>query len=115
MSNTNQDVQKMLENIKPMLEAAHKVIDSMQDGERKQIKSLAQDVSGALGKSPKDVLAFVNYFAHETGIAYVTRGKNGGIIKGVKPVRAPKVKKVKADDTTATPTTTVTDTSTTSV
>lgn len=110
-NNNNSDVQEMLENIKPVLEAAHKVINSMQAGERKQIKNLAQDVGVLLGKEPKDVLAYVNDFAHNTKMAYVTRGKNGGIIKGVKPVKTPKVKKVKAaDDTTA-----MTDTSTTSI
>jgi hypothetical protein len=107
-NNNNSDVQEMLENIKPVLEAAHKVIDLMQAGERKQIKNLAQDVSVLLGKEPKDVLAYVNDFAHNTKMAYVTRGKNGGIIKGIKPVKIQKVKKVKADDT-------ATDTTTTSV
>jgi NCAIR mutase (PurE)-related protein len=102
---TNTDVQEQLASIQPILEAAHTVIDSMKLGERKQIKTLAQEVGAKLGKEAKDVLGFVNHFAHNTKIAYVTRGKNGGIIKGVKPVKTPKVsKKDKAADTFTTPT-----------
>lgn len=106
MSTTNTDVQEMLATIEPILEAAHTVIDSMQTGTRKQIKELAQDVGAKLGKEAKDVLGFVNHFAHNTKIAYVTRGKNGGIIKGVKPVKVAKApKKAKVDTTVATDTT----------
>lgn len=107
------EVKDMMSSIEPVLEAAHSVVNAMKDGERKQIKNLANEVGTMLGKEPKDVLGFVNHFAHQTKIAYVTRGKNGGLIKGVKPVKAPKVSKKtnKADDTTTT--TTSTDTSTT--
>jgi hypothetical protein len=55
-----------------------------------------------LGQDPKEVLAFVNYFAHKTDIAYVTRGKNGGVVKGTKPVKVVKVKKVKEIDSATT-------------
>jgi hypothetical protein len=68
----------------------------MQDGQRIQIKDLAKDVGLALALDPKKVLGFVNHFAQNNpGTVYVTRGKNGGIIKGVKPVKVVKVKKVK--------------------
>lgn len=92
----NLDVEQMLADIKPILEATHTAIAAMADGERIQIKDLAQTVGLAVAKSPKEVLSFVNHFAHHTNIAYVTRGKNGGIIKGVKPakvVKAPKKSK----------------------
>lgn len=96
---TNTDVQEMLVDIQRVLEAAHTVIESMQLGERKQIKTLAQDVGAIVGKEPKEVLGYVNDFAHHTKIAYVTRGKNGGIIRGVKPVKVVKPAKKTADST----------------
>lgn len=80
----------MLVNIERVLEATHRIIDSMQTGERKQIKNLAEEVGQAVGKAPKDVLGYVNDFAHNTKIAYVTRGKHGGIIKGTKPAKTVK-------------------------
>lgn len=67
-------------------------------GDRKQIKELAADVGSALGMEPKRVLGFVNHFAHETNIAYVTRGKKGGIVKGTRPAKVVKAKKVKKVD-----------------
>lgn len=99
---TNTDVQEMLVDIQRVLEAAHTVIESMQPGERKQIKTLAQDVGTMVGKAPKEVLGYVNDFAHHTKIAYVTRGKNGGIIRGTKPVKVVKPAK-QADTTVQTP------------
>ena len=78
---------------KQVFEAAQQAIESMQDGERIQIKQLAQVVGLAVAKDPKEVLGFVNHFAHDTSLAYVTRGKNGGIIKGTKPAKVVKAGK----------------------
>ena len=91
MSNT--DVESATAFSKRVYEATQKTIEAMQDGERMQIKQLAQVVGQAVAKESKVVLGFVNYFAHENKLAYVTRGKNGGIIKGVKPVKVVKVSK----------------------
>ena len=92
------DIERMTAFSKQVFEAAEHVIEAMLDGDRIQIKQLAQTVGLALAKDPKNVLGFVNHFAHETSLAYVTRGKNGGIIKGTKPVKVVKVsKKPKAD------------------
>lgn len=100
--NTNANIQDMLVDIKSVLEAAQTVIDDMQPGDRKQIKELAQVVGVAVGKAPKEILGFVNHFAHHTNVAYVTRGKKGGVIKGTKPAKVVKVKKAKkvVDDST---------------
>ncbi len=96
-------IEEMTAFSKQCYEAAEHAIKSMKDGERIQIKQLAQTVGLAVAKDAKIVLGFVNYFAHETDLAYVTRGKNGGIIKGVKPVRVVKAsKKVKVADTATT-------------
>jgi|SRR5277367_4305834 hypothetical protein len=95
---STKDIERMTAFSKQVFEAAEHVIETMRDGERIQIKQLAQTVGLALAKDPKNVLGFVNHFAHDTTLAYVTRGKNGGIIKGTKPVKVVKVsKKVKTD------------------
>jgi hypothetical protein len=92
------DIERMTAFSKQVFEAAQHTIEAMQDGERMQIKQLAQVVGLAVAKDPKEVLGFVNHFAHETSLAYVTRGKNGGIVKGTKTVKVVKVKRVKKVD-----------------
>lgn len=103
----NKIIESQVETIKTVLQAANTIVSGMSDGDRMQIKKLAEQVGLAVGMEPKHVLGFVNHFAHNcTGLAYVTRGKNGGIIKGAKVVKPAKVKKVKvaatvvADDAT---------------
>lgn len=91
--NKNANIQSMLETIETILEAAHTTVSAMNDGDRMQIKKLAQAVGQSVSMEPKHVLSFVNHFAHNTDIAYVTRGKNGGIIRGVKPAKVAKVSK----------------------
>jgi hypothetical protein len=98
---SSKDVERMTAFSKQCYEAAEHALATMQDGERIQIKELAQVVALAVAKDPKSVLGFVNHFAHDTTLAYVTRGKNGGIIKGTKPAKVVKAskrqKKVDAD------------------
>lgn len=95
---TNLNVQSMTETAERIFEAANTIVEGMKPGDRKQIKDLAVDVGAAVGMEPKEVLGFVNHFAHKTNIAYVTRGKNGGLIKGVRPIRVAKPKKAKKVD-----------------
>ena len=83
----NSDVQSMSETATRIFETANLIVEGMPDGSRKQIKDLAAEVSTSVGMEPKVVLGFVNFFAHQTKLAYVTRGKHGGLIKGVKPVK----------------------------
>lgn len=97
----NTNVQSMTETADRIFDTANTIVESMKAGDRKQIKELAVDVGAALGMEPKEVLGFVNHFAHKTNIAYVTRGKNGGLIKGVRPIRVDKPKKVKKTDSTS--------------
>lgn len=92
------EIEEMTATAREAFESAQTVINNMPDGGRIQIKDLAKSVGQALSKDPKEVLGFVNHFVHRTKIAYVTRGKNGGIVKGIRPikvVRSPK--KVKVD------------------
>lgn len=83
----------MLATIKPIFDATQAVVDSMTNGTRKQIKDIADIVSISLGTEVKKILAFVNHYLHnieEAGIGYVTRGKNGGFVKGSRPVKVVK-------------------------
>lgn len=80
----------MLEGVEVIFKATHKVLGAMNDGERIQITELARVVGSVVSQEPKNVLHFVNYFVHNTDLAYVTRGKNGGVIKGKKPVKLDK-------------------------
>jgi len=100
----------MLKNIEEVFQATRTVVEGMQMGERKQIKELAQLVGSILSKEPKEVFDLINLFAHNTNIAYVSRGKNGGVVRGVrefKPVKAGK--KAKTTDVPTTADTTVTE------
>jgi hypothetical protein len=93
------DIERMTVFSKQVYEAAQTTIESMHDGDRIQIKQLAQVVGLALAKDPKDVLGFINYFAHDTSFAYVSRGKNGGLVKGIKPVKIVKPSKKQKEET----------------
>lgn len=92
----NENIQSQLEVVQNILEASYTAVNEMKDGERMQIKHLAEVVGLALAMSPKDVLVYVNSYAHNTNIAYVSRGKNGGIVKGQKADKP--VKKAKKAD-----------------
>lgn len=104
MSNAN--IKTMMETVQSVFDAAHAAIESMSVGQRIQIKELAQTVGLAVAMEPKHVLGFVNHFVHHTDIAYVTRGKNGGVIRGTKPAKTDKpAKKSKKADAVADATT----------
>jgi len=99
---TNSNVQEMTDTADRVFVAANGIVEDMTDGSRKQIKDLATEVSIVLGMDPKQVLGFINYFVHKINIAYVTRGKRGGLIKGVKSAKVVKVKRVKKTDDNST-------------
>lgn len=80
----NINILNMLETVQNIFEATNSVISNMNDGDRIQLKELAQTVGMAVAMEPKHVLSFVNYFVHNSDIVYVTRGKNGGVVKGNK-------------------------------
>lgn len=94
-NNANANIKSMLETVERIFEAAQLVVENMSDGDRIQIKELAQRVASAVSLEPKNVLSFVHHFAHNTDVAYVTRGKHGGIIKGTRPAKVDKPKKPK--------------------
>jgi hypothetical protein len=83
----------MMETVENIFNAAQATIESLDAGERMQIKALAQTVGLAVAMEPKHVLGFVNHFVHHTDIAYVTRGKNGGVVRGTRPAKTDKAPK----------------------
>lgn len=93
----NKSVQSMLETVQNVFEAAHTAASNMAEGERVQVKELAQTVGLAVAMDPKKVLDFVNFFAHNSDVVYVTRGKKGGVVKGTRPAKVVKVKKAPKD------------------
>lgn len=93
------DVFSATEDAKKSFDAANTIISAMKDGDRKQIKDLVIEVAAALSTEAKEVVGFVNHYAHHNNDSYVTRGKKGGLIKGVRPVKVVKVKKAKKTDT----------------
>jgi hypothetical protein len=89
----DKSVSSMLETVGRVFEATFHSVDSMSHGERIQLKELAQTVGLAVAMDPKDVLGFVNYYVHNSDIVYVSRGKNGGVIKGSRSAKpAAKIK-----------------------
>lgn len=92
---------KMMGTIKTILEATQVVVDSIDNGKRKQVKEIAEAVALSLQMDPKKVLAYVNDFVHEIPEqGYVSRGKNGGFIKGTRPVKVVKPSVVAAAPST---------------
>lgn len=89
------DIELMVSTSRQVFESAKAVIDAMNEGERIQIKDLVKTVSLVLVKDPKEVLCFINHFAHNTTSAYITRGKKGGIVKGIRPIKVVKISKTK--------------------
>lgn len=87
MNNNDQSMEEIMESVNRIFEATQASIDSMNNGDRIQLKDLAQTVGLTVASDPKYVLGFVNHFVHNSSIAYVSRGKNGGVIKGKKPTK----------------------------
>lgn len=94
-SSTDKNIQSMLDTAERCWLACKTTVEQLKDGDRIQIKELAQAVGLAVSMDPKDVLGFVNHFAHFTDVGHITRGKFGGIKKGPKPVKVVKVKRAK--------------------
>lgn|ERR1035437_3633735 len=90
------NVKSMVDVAKSIWTATQDQVNGMNDGDRVRLEALVLDVSTVVSMDPKDVVSFVHYFVHNSDTAYVTRGKNGGVVKGVKsakvvkPAKAPK-------------------------
>jgi len=90
--------ERLGERVQKVFNETQKIVDSLADGERKQIKDIVTEVVKATGEDTTFTLGFVSYFAHNIEPeAHVRRGKKGGLVKGARKVVAPKsVKVVKA-------------------
>jgi len=88
----------MLETVTKIFSATEASLIDLDLGTRILVNDLSQSVGLAVAMEPKNVVDFVRYFVHNSDIVYVTRGKNGGVIRGTKPakvLKAPKSKKAK--------------------
>lgn len=83
----NQDIEDMALFARRVWEATQHTLDVMEDGDRIQLGELTQTVGLVMAKDPKKILDLVRHFAHNTKVAYITRGKKGGLIKGARPVK----------------------------
>lgn len=88
------NIDEMMKQIRPIYEATEKVVDNIEDGQRKQIKDIAEAVAVTISMEAKKALPFVNHFVHSTKKGYVSRGKHGGFIKGQKVIKMVKPAKV---------------------
>jgi len=86
------NVKSMLESVERVFQASQDAILSMQMGERMSMKQLTEKVSVSVNMDAKNILPFVSHFLHNTDLAYVTRGKNGGIIRGTRPEKNSELK-----------------------
>lgn len=103
MTLTDENIEKETEITRNVYKQTQSLIDGMPtegEGKRMQIKDMAEAVGLAVGMQPKDVLHMVNRYAHNAVGGYVTRGKKGGFIKGVKPVKVEKVATIQPTDST---------------
>ena len=81
------NAKSMIETISSVLSTAESTFSGMPEKGRIQLKELAQTVAAATGIEVKDALTFVTYFARNTDLGYVSRGKNGGLIRGSRPIK----------------------------
>jgi hypothetical protein len=84
----SKNVQALIETVEKTFNACEQALVAMQVGERIQVKELAKNVGSKVSEDPKDILHFVNHFVHNTELAYVSRGKNGGVIRGQKTIKS---------------------------
>lgn len=82
MNNNTNEIDTMLETIRPIFDATQNVITEMKDGDRKPVKDIAEIVGLAISMEPIKVLPFVNFHLHNTATGRVSAGKRGGYIKG---------------------------------
>jgi hypothetical protein len=99
--NHTHEVKEMLSDVERVLTATSKAVSAMSDGARMSLKNLTNQVATELGREPSKVVGLVTLFAHNTKLAHVSRGAEGGVIRGQKVTKPVKVsKKSVVTDTT---------------
>lgn len=77
----------LLAHIESIFDLTQTVVDGMVVGSRMQLREMAEAVALSMELDPKDVAYYVSAYAHHCEGGYVTRGKKGGFIKGVKVLK----------------------------
>jgi hypothetical protein len=90
---SNNEVKEMLSDVEKVLTATSKAVSAMSDGDRMSLKNLTNQVATELGREPTKVVGLVTMFAHNTKLAHVSRGAEGGVIRGQRVVKPAKVSK----------------------
>jgi hypothetical protein len=86
----NTKSKEILETVSRVIASAESSLQGMKDGERISLKDLTSLVALNCDMEAKHIIGFVTYFAHNTDLAHVTRGKNGGVVKGQPSAKADK-------------------------
>lgn len=84
---SDNEINRVLETIRPIMNATRDIMNPMIDGERMPIKEMTIAVGKLVNMQPVSVLPFVNYLAHNTTVGYTSRGKFGGFVKGQKKLQ----------------------------
>lgn len=85
----NTTITNMFQSLTPIFQAAYDFCIARPLNSRMPSKEIIVQVAKNLGMSFADVSGALGYFLHQTesqGIGYITRGKNGGWVRGVRKV-----------------------------
>ena len=98
--NVEQNLKQEIMVVENVYRATQVVIDGMPSGvnARMEIQQMTEAVGAAVNMSPKDILHMVNRYAHNNLDGYVRRGKKGGYIKGIRPLKIEKTADVQSID-----------------
>jgi len=92
MSNSN--ITQVIDTVSTILTATNSIVESMSEGDRKHMNTLVNEVAIATSMDTKKVENFVHHFVRTTNLAFVQRGKLGGVVRGQKPVTLVKAGKL---------------------
>lgn len=87
VNQTNNDVETLTSTAHTIFDAINNIASTMNDKDRMRVEDLAKKVSKTVSMDVKDVLGFINLFGKKSTVAHITRGANGGFVKGQKPVK----------------------------
>ena len=89
----NNDVETMTARANTIFNAINTIVGEMADQDRMRVEDLAKKVSKTVSLDIKEVLGYVNDFGKKASVGYITRGANGGYVKGQRPVKTVKAGK----------------------
>lgn len=98
----SQTLQQITDSVNSAITAASDVISEMAEKERISIDTLATRVAAKSGIDAASALKFATFVAHNLEGVYVSRGKFGGVVKGIRQIgKMPKPSSATSDDTSS--------------